>query len=323
MSTKTLCSSLVVVLSLSSGLSQAEQLINGELMSQTENGVFLPDGRYFVAGSSGIQEVKSTPDDNYNCDVDPQSNLTVCTLVAPELEGHKCFYSSLTSDGTYLYATCTDWKQGLLGTFQKPNYASFLRILPGESGADEVIVREFPQPVWYNGMDMLDGNSILMTQSVANQGSGNSSIIKLDITNADTLDFEISDWLPSSSLYLNPNGLAIDDGYVFFIGGQNLFRIRINRDGSAGTPFLLYQSVLTRILDDITVIGDRVLIAEAGLATGAIVSVHKFGAALPSRINTGTVQLSDLDLDPGTFSQGALIGTSYYKGGVYSFPLPQ
>lgn len=306
---------------------QATELVDSSLMAESENGVFMDNGRYFVAGSSGIQEVKSYNDNSSNCEQDSGSGKTVCTLVETNLNGNQCFYSSLTTDNYYLYATCTVWKDGLLGTFQEPKYSAFLRILPGSSQADQVIVREFDQPVWYNGMTMLDSNSILMTQSVSSQGSGNSAIVKLDITNQLTADFTISDWLPSSIAYLNPNGVKYENGYVYFVGGQNLFRIPVRWNQKPGIPVLMYQTTINEMLDDFTIIGDWLAITEVALINGTgtnnVTFVHKHGWISPYKIPTGFLQLSSLAVDPGTLTYaGDLIGTSYYQGGLYRIPMP-
>jgi len=307
-------------------MTQATQLVPSSISEETENAVFL-DGRYFVAGSSGIQEVKQGYDASPNCE-QTSSGLSVCTVVEANLNGEQCFYSSMTTDDYYLYATCTVWKDGLLGTFQEPEYAAFLRILPGNYGADEVIVHEFDQPVWYNGMTMLDDDSILMTQSVSSQGSGNSAIVKLDITNQMTAEFTISDWLDSSITYLNPNGVQYSNGYVYFVGGQNLFRIRVLSGQRAGIPILMYQTTVNEMLDDFTIVGDWLAIAEVALINGTgtnnVTFVHKHGWISPFKVFTGFLQLSSLAVDPGTLTYaGDLIGTSYYQGGLYRIPFGQ
>ena len=315
-----------ILISAASHLSFSTVLVDPSIMAESENGVFMDNGRYFVAGSSGIQEVKSYTDNSSNCQQD-SSGKTVCTLVEANLNGNQCFYSSLTTDNYYLYATCTVWKDGLLGTFQEPEYAAFLRILPGSSQADQVIVHEFDQPVWYNGMTMLDNDSILMTQSVSSQGSGNSAIVKLDITNQLTADFTISDWLPSSIFYLNPNGVKYENGYVYFVGGQNLFRIPVRWNQTAGIPILMYQTTVNEMLDDFTIVGDWLAIAEVALINGTgtnnVTFVHKHGWISPFKVFTGFLQLSSLAVDPGTLTYaGDLIGTSYYQGGLYRIPMP-
>lgn len=326
MKTKLIPLSAAVMLSASSTWLQAAEMVSPASMAKTENGVFMSNGRYFVAGASGIQEVKTSPDYSSHCKMDPVNQLTVCTLVAPTLNGNKCFYSGLVADDDYLYATCTVWLDGSFGPFLPPKYASLVRVQPGASSADQVLERPFAKPVWYNGMTLLDADSLLMTQSISSQGTGTAAVVKLDITNPSNLSFTTSDWLPKSADYLNPNGIVYSKGYVFFVGGQNLFRILVNANQTAATPVLLYQTPNNHMIDDLTIVGWWAAVAEValinGLGVNTITAVNITGWIAPVKIATGKVQLSSLDVDPGTFHEGDFIGTSYYQGGLYHIANP-
>lgn len=326
MKTRLIPLGVAVMMSASSTWLQAAEMVSPASMAKTENGVFMSNGRYFVAGASGIQEVKTSPDYSSHCKMDTVNQLTVCTLVAPTLNGNQCFYSGLVADDDYLYATCTVWLDGSFGPFLPPKYASLVRVQPGASRADQVLERPFAKPVWYNGMTRLDADSLLMTQSISSQGTGTAAVVKLDITNASNLSFTMSDWLPKSADYLNPNGIMYDKGYVYFVGGQNLYRIAVNTNQTSAAPVLLYQTPNYHMIDDLTMFGSWVAVAEValinGLGVNTITGIHKTGWFTPVKIATGAVQLSSLDVDPGTFHEGDFIGTSYYQGGLHRIVNP-
>lgn len=320
---KIISSVVLVVLGGWHAASQAETLINPSLLANTENGVFMSNGRYFVAGGDGIHEIKATPDYSSNCKRDTLSGYTSCRLVSNQFQGETCFFSGMTTDNTYLYAACTIWQDGLLGQLQPPKRATLFRIKPGSgSTVAAQLTRDFAQPAWYNGMTMLNGNTLLMTPSAL--FGGQTAITKLTITNTSTLQFQVSEWLNSNGLYLLPNGLRYDKGFVYFVGGQNLWRIRVNSNGTAGWPVLLFQTTINQVLDDFAIDGDWIVVSNHaivnGLGLNTLTRVHKTGLLLPQFISTGMTQISSVAVDPGSFMDpGSYISTSFFQGGIYRF----
>jgi len=238
--------------------------------------------------------------------------------------GDTCYFTGMTTDHTYLYAACTVWAPGsVLSQLLPPKRAALFRIKPGSAGQPaEVTIRPFSAPAWYNGMAMLDSRTILMSPS--SPLGTKPAVVRLTLDDPGTLRHTITVWLPGSPLYLLNNGIAVDDGHVYFVGGQNLFRIHVLPDGSAGLPVLLYQVPVNKTLDDLVVRGDWIAVAEIGIVNGlglnAITLVHKTGLALPYKIWTGMTQLSALAIDPGTFgAPGTFVATSYFQGGVMRY----
>jgi hypothetical protein len=131
----------------------------------TENAVFLNDGRYFVAGSAGVHQIKCEADTRPGCQLDSARGLTLCTVLPPEFRGDVCLYSGLTTDGGQLYAACTATDGSALSAVA-PKKAALIRIRP-KPDAYEIAVTYFEQPTWYNGMAMIDGKTLLMSRSVA------------------------------------------------------------------------------------------------------------------------------------------------------------
>lgn len=301
----------------------AEQIVSSATLKSTENGVFMSNGRYFVAGNDGIHELKRSADSSPGCQLEPGSGFTLCRLMAPQFNGDTCFYSGMTTDDTYLYAVCTVWaNDSILSQVVPPKRAYFIRLKPGSGASAQITTKPFASPTWYNGMTMLDSKTILMTPS--GPLGTKPAIVKLKITNTATLDHSITTWLPASPLYLLNNGLTVSGDHVYFVGGQNLFRIRVNSDGSAGLPVLIYQTTVNQVLDDLAVKGDWLAVAEIGIVNGlglnSITFIHKTGLAPSVKLWTGLTQLSSLAVDPGSFgTPGALVATSYFQGGIYRY----
>src|SRR5690606_2234643 len=204
------------------------------VLVNTENAVFLDDGRYFVAGSAGIHEITPQVDTRPGCETDPVQGLSLCTVLPPELHGDTCLYTGMTTDGAQLYAACTVTGGSPLGVLMPPK-AALVRVRPEGDGYD-IAVSYFKQPTWYNGMAVVDDDTLLMSRSLTGSitNAEGPAIDRVDITDEDTLALQVTPWLNASPTYLFPNGIQVENGYAYFIGGQNVFRIRIRQDGSAG-----------------------------------------------------------------------------------------
>lgn len=316
-----------LLLAFCAGAANAEAIVSADSLPATENGVFTADGRYFVAGGAGIHEVRPADPGGVvpqGCALDHLHGHAVCQLVAPALDGAPCFFTGMTTDGVYLYAACT-----ATDNIVRPSAAALFRIRPGADEA-QVKIGRFATPVWYNGMAMAPDGGILMSNSAAgtaHRGPG-AAIVKASLkgSSGDELLFELSDWLPASFNYFMPNGIAVDGNTAYFVGGQNLFRIAIKPDGRPGLPIPIYLTGGGQLLDDLTLAGNRVAVAEIamyGIGFNRIVSVPKSGWGLPRTLSTGAVRLSSLAVSPGDLGRkGELIATSYFESGLHLFPQP-
>jgi hypothetical protein len=315
-------STVALALILASSASAAETVVLPATLPQTERGVFTTEGRYFVASALGIDEVKRVRDTRPGCRL--LRALTVCRIVEPRLDGQPCVFTGMTTDGTLLYAVCTVRSAPL-----EVQDAALFRIVPGPSRAADVRTRRFEKPTFYNGMTVLDRRTLLLTDTSASPlvagGLTRPAIVKLVITDPDAFRFELSDFLASSARFAAPNGITSSGRSVFFVGGQNLLRIPLRDDGSAGAPVPILEVQGNQFLDDLVVVGDRVAVAEISLVSGsgvnAITLVAQSGSGLPLRISSGAIQLSALAVDRGRlFASGDLIATSFFQGGVLRFP---
>lgn len=313
------------------GTAQADTLVSNKTLTSTENAVFTEDGRYFVASNEGIKEIKPYSDPSPNCTRDSAKQYSVCDVVPSTLNGDPCFYSGMTTDGTYLYAACSIYRsENVLDRIGKPEKAALVQVLPGHQHNHEVRTHYFDQPKWYNGMAMLDSDTLLMSSSLSGiltaaiSGVEGGAIDQVDILDRGSLSVNVSTWLDESLFYFLPNGIQSDGESVFFVGGQNVFRVPVRSDGSAGYPRLLHQVALNKVLDDFTIDGDQLVIAEDaiinGLGLNSITLVNKRGSLAPPKILTGMTQLSSLMVDPGTFgTAGDFIGTSFFQGGIHRY----
>ncbi len=300
----------------------AREVISPDLLTATENAVFTDDGRYFVAGSDGIHEIRSEPD--VNCAQDSNSGLFACLMVAPALEGESCIFRGMTTDGIYLYASCAVHPKN--NTLIPAKRSALYRVLPGEQRVDELLIRDFDDVLVPNGMAVGADGSLYLSDTTASLGIlKKTAIVKLTFIDESTLEFVTEPWLPASPLYSLPNGIQIDGDTLYFVGGHNLWKINIRADGSAGFPILKYHTHgVTKLMDDLVILPNEIAVAEFGLINGLgfnkIVLIKRRGFGFPKRIRTGLTQLSSLAWEQGElFTSGSFVGTSFLQGGLHEF----
>ncbi|GAA6152568.1 hypothetical protein [Pseudoteredinibacter isoporae] len=300
----------------------AREVVSPDILTATENAVFTDDGRYFVAGSDGIHEIRDVSGEN--CVQDPNSGLYVCPLLAAKLEEESCIFRGMTTDGTYLYASCAVHPKD--NTFFPATRSALYRVLPGREGVEELLIRDFDDVLVPNGMAVGPDGSLYLSDTNASLGIlKKTAIVKLRFLDESTLDFVTEPWLPASPLYSLPNGLQIDGDTLYFVGGHNLWQIAIRSDGSAGFPRLKYHTYgVSKLMDDLVILPDHIAVAEFGLVNGLgfnkIVLIKRRGFGFPKKIRTGLTQLSSLAWEEGNlFTPGSFVGTSFLQGGLYEF----
>ncbi|RLT91979.1 MAG: hypothetical protein D9N11_16410 [Ketobacter sp.] len=315
---------LAALLLLAGAWVNATPILPRSLLGHTENIVVLPQGRVFLASDRGIYEIKRTLDLDEACEYDAVSGLTACLQVDNHYDNGRCFFSGMTTDGHDLYAACTIWYPWLI-PLGRPRTAALYRVTPGASSADQVQIQAFADPVWYNGMTMLDDHTLLLSASSYGTALGfdGPAIAKLTITDPLTLGFELEDWLERRPGMLMPNGLLMAEGELYFIGGQTLFRIPVLDDGSAGEPELLYRTPWYRVLDDMTWHEGELVLAEIAGINGLGKNYLTYFDPLTGhyrRQDSGLIQVSSLAVDLGNVSvPGALLATSFFEGGLHRY----
>ncbi len=301
----------------------AEELVSADTISGSENAVITDSGRYFVAAEQGVFEVSRAP--GAGCDQE-SSGLHVCKVLSPKIQGQPCFMTGMTTNGTDLYGACT------LGNPQDPVASAFFLMKPGVDVGQLSMVesKNFTSPVWYNGMAVHSSGDIYMTASA--HMFPKAAIVKLQLDSSSDLSFTLSDWKINTNEFM-PNGIRIDGDTMYYVGGQQVYKIAINGDGSAGFPRQIYFAGLDRLMDDLAVVNGKVVVSEFPLL-GALLGIDGLGDSQltlidpnggwwsrPSTINTGSVIVSSLVGDPNGVvgDPGSIVATSYFDSGIHQF----
>ncbi len=297
----------------------AQQLISPNIIAGSENAVITNNGRYFVAAEFGVYEVSKTSGVNGSDCSQDASGLYACLVLEPKINGQSCFPTGMTTNGSDLYASCT------LGDPTDPDAAAFFRMVPGAGVGllSDVDSREYASAIWYNGMAVDSAGDVYMSASSASFPQ--ASIVKLQFTDIDNLDFTISDWKIAMTEVL-PNGIQIEGNTMYYVSGQSVYAVDINSDGSAGGSRLMYKTVITQIIDDLVILESTVVVGEGALlGNGFNKLVHIKKNAnwwnRPVKQSTGSVQVSSLVRDSAgvVAMPGSLVATSYFQGGIHQF----
>lgn len=315
----------------------AEIIIPEGNVGQTENAVITDDGRYFVATTKGLLEIKkfdhspNAPENNLeNCQLTTSNNFYYCTVEETTVNGLPCLLTGLTSDGTYLYGSCTVIDES--GSLQAAQGAELFRMLPDDysSRLSQFDRHAYENPLWYNGMALDDNGDLYMSSSDASYGQ--ASIVKVDLP-APTEVFmpTLSGWLNFSSESL-PNGIQIEGNTMYYSTGQKVSAITINDDGSAGVQSTKYTGSYLGLIDDLTITDNHIVVTEIdlyGFGKNSLVLVEKNPAPAPLwcwyncstnlKIDTGAIKLSSVveDKHGDIVEAGALISTSWFQGGIH------
>ncbi len=158
-----------------------------------------------------------------------------------------------------------------------------------------------------------------------------ASIVKLHIDNPATLSFTLSDWKININEFM-PNGIQIEGNTMYYAGGQAVYKIAINADGSAASPSVIYRTGFLRLMDDLTITEDAVVVSEFSLLDALfgsnngpnnLVFIDKDSQwwQRPVKQDTGDITVSSLvqDINGVLGNPGALVLTSYFQGGIYAY----
>lgn len=236
-----------------------------------ENTLFTPDGRLFVSGGSNVYEV----------------TRDAAGWHATPLYDGSCNFTGLARRGNVLYAACFDLR---LYALRLDDAAPKLQPIYSFSGV-----------VAPNGMtDGPDGELYVADGPLSSSNLPSPKLVRLDFDGADPLKVSRqTTWLGMTLEF--PNGITRRDRTLYFSASQVLppavgavMAVEIQADGTAGTPRTV-ASVLTSVPDDLSLVGDDVLLAlysEGAVALlgpdGAIVSqTDPLSFELPSSVKLG------------------------------------
>lgn len=293
-----------------------------EEMPFTENTTFTESGRFFVAAGFFLYEILK------NGQVYDRVVVAQGSISLEETGDVPCFFSGLTSDGDILYAGCTAPEP------DNPNLplaASIYRIDSTKADDDPVKIQsailEGHQAILPNGMTVHKNGDLYVSNSFGTN-PGEAPILRIVETSAVPFTFTQETFLAADTGSW-PNGIQIHNNDLYFASGNELKKIKINPDGSAGEIMLVYEADPSIFMDDFAVLPGTIALAEIDdprtepttarsqlvflsiqkQSLGNVLDIVEFHSGIaPSSVNISTGRL---------FKFGSLILTDYVFGGLY------
>jgi hypothetical protein len=337
---------LPLVLSLASliqGCIITEPVSHTEIKA-TENSAFTSDGRLFVVGEntdseSWIFEISQAADGSYQALEYIRGTLdgTQDGHLSSATSGEDCRFAGLTASDNILYAACVR-EGGLLnlGTeaislFQVNTQADNELIKTGRMSDSNFLQKDDEKafnPNWFmaNGMAVDSNGYLYITNSKASLASNRDAISQVTITdsgNSSFLDFNHQTWLSGNEFF--PNGVQIEDNTLYYAGGSDIHKVRINEDASAGEKRRHYDGADLAVIDDFAINEGYIAYAKVS-APGAVIILKpagfeqtaKYHSTVPmSVIPSSIVYQQDTPAGASLFTPGSLLVTSFFSGGLY------
>jgi hypothetical protein len=223
---------------------------------EAENLMVTSDYRWFVSGSDGFYQVD--PDGGT-----PPRKIPIAfdSNTAPSAD-NRSFFFGITQYQHFIYASCTpDPKDAA-----SPRYIMFMDMT--QTPVSLVAIHQICNPVFFNGLASDVAGNLYLANGGTFLPPQPGRIIKLSMTSPTTVAGQ-SDWLAVDG---HPNGLKIDGDRLYFsqepsriLGRATVKKVSIQTDGTAGEPETIYTAGIARLLDDIDLVDDGVLITQAGL----------------------------------------------------------
>jgi hypothetical protein len=333
---------------------QTEVLISEDDVSNTENSTFTRDGRFFMIGNS-TGEVKTSY--IYEILKNNQGEYDAVPLVEGRMEfetvtgsiSTACAYSGLTSQGNTLYASCVS------ATSERPEnlsdnaaIASLQRInLEAPVTSDAYLLKaDLPsnsKQFLPNGMSFDRYGALYISNSFSLLTS-DAAIYKVNIEITDQMVINSQPWLDSISLLLTDDGFEIKgEGGVFANGIQiassladtavdtlyfarGLTLVKMDIIGTThGAVSRVYKTDGIAVIDDFTIIGDKIALAEADVLSFLNIKKSEVKLISIAAEDEGEVLGSTtVDFIPSSvsyaeqsiFNDNAFLVTSFYGGGL-------
>ncbi len=286
----------------------AISILSAAELPHSENGTFTDSGRLFVASTDygeSIYEITKNSDGSYN---------SIPAVQGPE----NCRYTGLTSSGNTLYAAC-----------QTSSSDTFLtQIKVSEDGLSTISKKLPNNPALANGMAVGPDGSIYISDSQnAYSMTKSAPIFKVTITNDETFEFTVEDWLGTEHIIKFPNGVQIEGNTIYFADHYKVRTIEIDENGNPGAIDDFYTTTSANLIDDLTITPDYIAISEIKYPTSANGSNTTGHTILIDKESGETVKqiAADKIYEPssiiydrdGVFGEESLFVTDYFKSGLY------
>ena len=137
------------------------------------------------------------------------------------------------------------------------------------------------------------------------------------------MDFSHKTWISGGEVF--PNGVQIEEYTLYYAGGSDIIKAKINSDYSASETKVHFDGADLAIIDDFAVQGGYIAYAKVS-APGAIVvlkpadfnQIARFYFSVPMAvIPSSIVYQSDTHAGEPLFNEGDLLVTSFFSGGLY------
>jgi hypothetical protein len=310
----------------------------------TENSAFTADGRLFVIGEnsdkeSWIFEITKNTDGSYahNQYVKGTTDGTVSGILSNEAVGDDCRFAGLTAKGSLLYAACIK-ENGFLNLgaevisiYQVNTELNHELIKTGymtDSNFTQQDSEDAFDPNWFmaNGMAIDDTGHLYVSNSKASLAPNRDAISQVSIIdngNSSFLDFSHKTWISGGEFF--PNGVQIEGDTLYYAGGSDIIKAKINSDYSASETRVHFNGADLAIIDDFAIHGGYIAYAKVSVPGSIVVlkpaefnKTARFYFSVPMAvIPSSIVYQSNTPVGEPLFNEGDLLVTSFFSGGLY------
>jgi len=314
----------------------------------TENSAFTTDGRLFVVGEnrdkeSWIFEIIKNSDGSYTHIPYVKGTLdgTVLGGINDTPEGEECTFTGLTANGSLLYAACLQ-KSGLSGLrietvslFQVETALNSERVKTGYMTDSNFIQGDDEKPFdpyWFmaNGMAVDSAGHLYISNTKAFLAPNGDTISQVTITDngdSSSLEFNHKTWISGNEIF--PNGVQIEGNTLYYAGGSNILKAKINPDFSASDVNIHYNGSKLAGIDDFAIHEGYIAYSKISVP-GAVVILtpaefedraKKYSTIRMKVIPSSIVYQPNLPEGNPLFDEGNLLVTSFFSGGLYRIAL--
>ena len=223
---------------------------------QAENLLMTTDKRWFVSGSEGFYQID--PDGL----IPPQKIPVAFDAHSAPSVNNRAFFFGITQFQHFVYSTCTPDVKNTTS----PRYIMLMNLQ--QSPAAMVAIHQITEPSIFDGLASDAAGHLYLTNMGTLRPMRPGRIVKINMISP-TAVASLSKWLETDD---RPNGLKIDGDMLYFtqeplylLGRSTVKKVSIRSDGTAGAPETIYTTGIARILDDIELVEDGLLITQGGL----------------------------------------------------------